>query len=83
MGQKLEDRTPKKIVTKFEGYISGDYEGFCLSKIPFKEWAKQLSKNQNKDEDLLYPNAFFKGLDDDHNIKYRFKITVEAKLIKE
>jgi hypothetical protein len=69
-----------KKVTEFEGYISGDCECFCLSKIPFEEWAKKNWKTWS-DPDLLYPGDFFpKEL---RNKKCRFKITVEAEIVPE
>lgn len=79
-------------ITEFEGYISGDYECFCLSKIPFKEWAKlndmrKLSaKGIRKREEylesvLLYPNTFFP--EDAKDKKCRFKISVEVTILTE
>ena len=69
----------KEKVTEFEGFLSGDFECFCLSKVPFKEWLKvtqQRSIPRYPDPLLLYPSDFFpEGC---KNGKWKFKITVEA-----
>lgn len=83
-----------KKVTVFEGYISGDYECFCLSKVPFKEWVENQRelhkidvddeeafwKWHKKAEDLtLYPSNFFPK--ECTEGKWQFKISVEAKRV--
>ena len=68
-----------KKITEFEGYVSGDYECFCLSKVPFEEWARRERTEINvvyPDPLLLYPNAFFP--EKTKQGKWKFKITVEA-----
>jgi len=67
--------TVEKKVTEFTGYVSGDYECFCLSKITFKKWRKAQD-----DSVLLYPNEFFS--DKMQEGKWKFKITVEAEKVK-
>ena len=72
--------------TEFEGYVSGDYECFCLSKVPFDQWTKIQHKRMKAgdypypDPLLLYPNDFFPK--EAREGKWRFKITVEAEQVK-
>ena len=69
----------KEKVTEFEGYMSGDCECFCLSKVPFQEWLRvthQRSIPRYPDPLLLYPSVFFP--EECKNGKWKFKITVEA-----
>ena len=68
-------------VTEFVGFMSGDFECFCLSRIPFKDWVKK--PGCYPDPDLLYPDELFpvecnedEGLEDRQ--LWEFKITVEA-----
>ena len=63
-----------KKVTEFEGYVSGDYECFCLSKIPFSKW-----KKTQKEDVLLYPDDFFPA--GARGRKCKFRITVEAEIV--
>ena len=67
-------------VTEFEGFLSGDCECFCLSKVPFKELVRVTLKGSipvyYPDALLLYPCDFFPK--DCKNGKWKFKITVEA-----
>jgi len=76
-----------KKVTEFTGYISGDYECFCLSKIPFEEWVEKERKRVCKrkvvypDPDLLYPDDFFPEEAEEKLCK--FKITVEVEEVAE
>ena len=76
-----EKASPKTKTTEFVGYISGDYECFCLSKIPFEEWIKLEANRKYESCDmfdpmLLYPSYFFP--EECKNGKWEFKITVEA-----
>lgn len=87
----------RKKVTKFEGYLSGDYECFCLSKIPFEEWkkrqrkatkididvddGKKYAREYKKIRDLLFYPSLFFP-DETRKGKWRFKITVEAEEVK-
>lgn len=81
----------KKKVVKFEGYMSGDYECFCLSRVPFEKWVekqRELEKIEREDEAAfekwhkelealtLYPSNFFPS--ECKRGKWRFTITVEA-----
>jgi hypothetical protein len=68
--------------TEFTGYLSGDYESFCLSKIPFDEWVKVDAENKDlNDELLLYPSDFFSSGWKDKKMK--FTIIVKAELVEE
>ena len=84
----------KKRITYFEGYMSGDYECFCLSKIPFEEWCKRKREMPHDCSDkefmewhtkmdllTLYPSKFFPKECD--NGKWKFTITVQATPIVE
>ena len=72
--------------TTFEGYLSGDYECFCLSKVPFEEWTKIKTERSKKkdypwpDPLLIYPDQFFP--EETEEGKWKFKITVDAERIK-
>jgi len=78
------ERVPKKEikirVTNFEGFVSGDFECFCLSRIPFEDWSKK-ERSYEEDEVLLkYPNSFFpEGCNEG---KWKFTITVKAENIE-
>lgn len=81
----------KRKETVFDGYMSGDYECFCLSKVPFQEWLKKqkelynVKRNDekaftawyNEFKDLtLYPSRFFPK--ECEKGRWQFKIIVEA-----
>lgn len=85
----------KSKVTEGVGYLSGDYECFCLSKIPFEEWTQKhqellgsglSGKGWDKigeldEKNLSYPNDWFpKGFDDK---KVRYRITIELEEVEE
>ncbi len=78
----------KKKETIFEGYMSGDCECFCLSKVPFAEW-QHLRLERRKAGDILfypdpllfYPSEFFPS--EAHTGKWRFKIVVEIEQLEE
>ena len=78
------DVTEKK-VTEFEGFVSGDSECFCLSKIPYEEWVKIPfeekfdPENMSMDKYLMYPHVFFP--EECREGKWKFKITVEAERV--
>ena len=84
----MKEKVSKK-ETIFIGYISGDYECFCLSKVPFKEWCEHQQKMpRSRDEKkfwawhkahealTLYPSRFFP--EECKEGKWKFKIIVEA-----
>jgi hypothetical protein len=75
--------------TVFDGFISGDYECFCLCKIPFEEWVEQgrklprrgdkkifLKWHEKLEALTLYPDKFFPK--ECRQGKWKFTITVEA-----
>ena len=68
-------------VTNFEGFMSGDYECFCLSRIPFEEWVKKERLPEDDEVLLKYPNSFFpKGC---NKGKWKFTITVKAEKVEQ
>jgi len=85
-------------VTWFVGYLSGDYECFCLSKVPFKKWVerhrklskididaddgKQYAREYKKIRKLLLYPDYFFPKETKQG-KWRFKITVEAEKVRE
>ena len=93
----LKKRLPKqnkKRITNFEGYMSGDSECFCLSKIPFNDWCKiqKTMPHEGTDKEFMdwhnrvklliqYPSKFFP--EECRKGKWKFIITVEATPITE
>lgn len=76
--------------TVFEGYMSGDHECFCLSRVPFAEWVEHAKKMPTREKGekafwkwhkehkalTLYPSYFFPKKCREG--KWKFKITIEA-----
>ena len=81
-----EKASPKTKTTEFVGYVSGDYECFCLSKIPFEEWVEVRRERSKKEEYpypdplLMYPGEFFPEVC--NNGKWAIKITVEVEKVE-
>lgn len=87
--------TTETKVTEFVGYVSGDCECFCLSKVPFEEWAEHSKKMPTRAKGekafwkwhtehealTLYPHLFFPK--ECKKGKWKFKITVQAEKVVE
>ncbi len=81
-----------KKVTEGEGYISGDWECWCIHDVPFKEWKERvlncIRNDGSESPEGVYPFDFFPpdleldedGFDYDKKIKY--KVTVEVEHIE-
>ncbi len=65
--------------TEGKGYISGDFDCWCIHAVPFDEWRKTCGR-----DDDIYPSHFFpeevNKLDEPY-VKY--KITVEVIIVDE
>ncbi|MHA1268046.1 MAG: hypothetical protein ACTSRS_22700 [Candidatus Helarchaeota archaeon] len=71
-----------KKITEFVGYISGDGDCFCLSKVSYEEYNRIFDEVFLGKRDaeilkdlLMYPDDFFPEVDEDK--KWKIKITVE------
>jgi len=74
-------------VTEGEGYVSGDYECFCIHPMPFDEWRKASGEERHKSiypEDLFPPRIYLPGDDGvDYSRKVRYKVVVEVEELDE
>ena len=80
--------------TKFEGYLSGDHECFCLSKIPFEKWVEHAQKmpipskgekawwkwHEEHEALTLYPSHFFPKKCKEG--RWKFTVSVQAEKIE-
>lgn len=73
--EKVASRLKFK-VTDFVGYLSGDFECFCLSKVPFEEWWKWHRKHEAL---TLYPSHFFP--EECKKGRWKFTISVQAERV--
>ena len=78
--------------TEGTGYVSGDYECWCIHPVPFEEWCKQRHERRENDavedlEDSVYPSDLFpqgrewgynpKGVDYEKKVRYRVLVEIE------
>lgn len=77
--------------TEGVGYISGDYECWCIHPVPFDEWKdRDLFEVRKELPDSIYPSDLFPLALDldfekdgfDYDRKVRYKVTVEVEHIE-
>ena len=83
-----------KKVTEGEGYVSGDYECWCIHDVPFDAVQERMRSWLDKDgegeepPESVYPPDFFPssdwldGVGFNYTRKVRYKITVEVEHVE-
>ena len=80
-------------ITEGEGYVSGDYECWCIHDIPFEKVQERmhtwLTEEGDEPPESVYPSDMFpqsetlnkKGFD--YSKKIRYKVTVEVEHVED